>query len=145
MSRHAGMVCAGALLCAAAGCSFEAFLMSLPGPVGKSRSLPGPVDRVAVNLKTVLGNLNVNATEIRQGRDVRLEGVTRAGAKFALRLHQQYSTGGPHTLMTVEWDDEPDMEFWQMLMEQAVPQRRDSNGPAPDAASQPEKPTQAGN
>jgi hypothetical protein len=154
MSRHAGMVCAGALLCAAAGCSLEAFLVSIPGPVGKSRSLVGSVDEVSANLQTMLGNAGITMIETRQRREVRLTGVTRSGVEFALLLHQQYSTGRPRTLVTVEWKDGPDAEFWEMFVEMlASPQGAPNgpspnalapNGPAPAPTPQPEKPVQAG-
>jgi hypothetical protein len=135
MFRQAGMICAGVLLGAAAGCSFDAFLVSMPGPIGKQRTVPGTIDQVSANLQTALGAAGIQVTTKPQGKNVRLEGVTQTGKKFALVLHQQYSpgpawgapAGSQHTLLTVEWDDGADLEFWGMVMQVVAPSK-DAHG-----------------
>ncbi len=117
MSHHLKMVCAGALLCAAIGCTLDSFLVSItPGP-GKTRYVAGSVDQVSTNLQAALSNVGIAATVTRQSGEARVAGVTRSGRKFALVLKQQYAAGGPRTSVSVEWEGEADEQFWLTVVE----------------------------
>jgi hypothetical protein len=143
MCRQMGTICAAAVLGAALGCSFDAFLVSMPGPFGKQRTVAGSVEQVSVNLQSTLGAAGIQVESKPQGKDLRLEGVTQAGKKFALVLHQQYApnpawggTGGQRTLLTVEWDDGADLEFWGMVMQVVAPSKDSHGFPLPATSQQ---------
>lgn len=137
MFRRMGVLCAAALLSAAAGCSVDAFLVSMPGPFGKQRSIAGPIDQVSANLQTMLGSAGIKATETREGRNIRLTGVTKSDKRFALVLHQQYAPAGQRTLLTVEWEDGADLEFWELVMTIVNPQRNSKSFPLPETTPLP--------
>jgi hypothetical protein len=134
------MVFAGALLCAAAGCSLDAFLATV-GPGGRSLYAAGSVDQVSASLKASLGNAGIDLSESRNGTDVRLAGRTKSGKKFALVLKQQYAGGGQRTSVAVEWEDAADGEFWGLVGDILVPRRVPKNtvtaNPGPPAADAP--------
>jgi hypothetical protein len=127
------MFCAVALLGATTGCSLDAFLVSMPGPFGKQRSVNGTIDEVSARLQTMLVTYGVKLTETREGRNVRLEGVTQTGKQFTLVLHQQYAPAGQRTLLTVEWDDGADLEFWGVVMQIVNPPKDGGSLPLPTA------------
>src|SRR5262249_8298786 len=127
MSRHAGMICAGALLWAAAGCTLDSFLVSESSPGVRPCFVAGSVDQVSANLQASLGKAGVVLSETRDGKDVRLAGVTRSGQRFALLVRQQYAGGGRRTAVAVEWENGPDAELWAMVLDTLLPRRGSSN------------------
>jgi hypothetical protein len=112
MTRGVGVVCAAALLLAAAGCSLGSFLVSATGSDGKRQVVAGSVDEVSARLQAALGHVGVAVTANRQGEQVRLAGVTRAGKKFALVLERQKTEAVERTAIAVEWEKEADEQFW---------------------------------
>jgi hypothetical protein len=128
------MVCAGALLWAAAGCSLDSFLVSWSDPGGKPRYVAGSADQVSANLQAALGNAGVMLSETRDGRDVRLAGITRSGKRFTLVLRQQYADRGKRTAVAVEWEDAADEELWALVGEVLIPGRASKNTTAPPPA-----------
>ncbi len=137
MFRRAGMVCAGVLLWAAAGCSLDSFLVSVTGPGTRPRYVAGSVDQVSANLRASLGNAGIALTESRNGQDLRLAGVTRSGKRFALVLRQQYAGGGQRTSVAVEWEDAADEELWALVGEILIPRRAPRNTVAPPTTPAP--------
>ncbi len=117
MSRCMGMVCAAALLLAAAGCSAGSFLASFASPGGKQQVVSGSVDQVSVKLQGALSNAGFAVTANRQGEDVRLVGRTKAGKKFALLLKQRKTETGESTAISVEWEQDADEQFWLTVLE----------------------------
>jgi hypothetical protein len=117
MTRGVGMVCAGALLVAAAGCSAGSFLLSLAGPGGKQQVVAGSVDQVSARVQAALGNAGILVTSSHQGQDMRLAGITRSGKKVALVLKRQQTDDGEKTAIAAEWDDEADEAFWLTVVQ----------------------------
>jgi hypothetical protein len=117
MTRRLGVVCAAALLLAAAGCSLGSFLVSMTGPDGKQQVVAGSVDEVSARLQAALGHVGVTVMENRQGQDVRLTGVTRSGKKFALVLKRQKTENVERTAIAVEWEKEADEQFWLAVVD----------------------------
>jgi hypothetical protein len=112
MTRGVGVVCAAALLLAAAGCSLGSFLVSATGSDGKQQVVAGSVDEVSARLQAALGHVGVSVTANRQGEDVRLVGATSTGKKFALVLRRQKTEAVERTAIAVEWEKEADEKFW---------------------------------
>jgi hypothetical protein len=112
MTRRVGVVCAAALLLAAAGCSLNSFLVSATGRDGKQQVVAGSVDEVSARLQAALGHVGVAVTATPQGEDMRLAGVTRSGKKFALVLKRQKTDNVERTAIAVEWEKEADEQFW---------------------------------
>src|SRR5262252_2029739 len=108
MTRRLGVVCAAALLLAAAGCSLGSFLVSLTGPDGKQQVVAGSVDEVSTRLQAALGHVGVTVLANRQGEDARLTGVTRSGKKFTLVLKRVKTENVERTAVAVEWEKEAD-------------------------------------
>lgn len=121
MSRRLGMVCAAALLLAAAGCSASSFLMSWMGSGGKRQVVSGSVNDVAARLQASLGKADiiVALNPIDEGV-VKLSGQTKSGERFALVLKRQMTSRGESTAITVEWEKDVDEEFWTTVLELLV-------------------------
>ncbi len=121
MSRRLGMVCAAALLIAAAGCSAGSFLMSWVGSGGKRQVVSGSVNDVAARLQASLGKANIIVALNPMGDGtVKLNGQTNSGRRFALVLKQQMTSRGESTAITVEWEKDADEEFWATVLDLLV-------------------------
>jgi hypothetical protein len=117
MTRGVGLVCAAALLVAAAGCSLGSFLVSAPGPDGRQQVVAGSVDEVSARLQAALGHVGVAVAADRQGEDVRLAGTTRSGKKFVLLLKRQKAGNVERTAIAVQWEKEADEAFWLAVVD----------------------------
>ncbi len=120
MTRQVGVVCAAALLLAAAGCSLNSFLVSVTGSDGKQQVVAGSVDEVSARLQASLSHVGVQVMAKSQGEDVRLTGVTRAGKKFALVLKRRMTDNVERTAITVEGEKEADDQFWFAVVDLLV-------------------------
>ena len=116
MSRHVGVVCAGALLVAAAGCLPDRSLVGPGGPVGGVQVVAGSVTVVSAQLQTGLSDAGISVLSKRQGGVVRLVGMTRSGKVFSILLRGDRVQGGDQTTVALKWDREPDEEFWQTVV-----------------------------
>jgi hypothetical protein len=117
MSRPLGMVCAAALLVAAAGCSASSFLLSFVSPSGKQQVVSGSVDQVAARLQGALSNAGFMVALSRHEQDVRLSGRTKTGKTFVLVLKRQKNDKGESTAISVEWVKDEDEQFWLTVVE----------------------------
>jgi hypothetical protein len=121
MSRRLGMVCAVALLLAAAGCSGSSFLMSWVGSGGKRQVVSGSVNDVAARLQASLGKANIIVALNPMGDGtVKLNGQTKSGTRFALVLKQHMTSRGESTAISVEWEKDADEEFWASVLDLLV-------------------------
>ncbi len=117
MTRRVGVVCAAALLLAAAGCSLNSFLVTVTGSGGKQQVVAGSVDEVSARLQAALGHVGVAVQADRQGEDVRLAGTTRSGKRFTLVLKRQRTDNVERTAIAVEWEKEADDQFWLAVVD----------------------------
>jgi hypothetical protein len=133
MSRPLGVVCAGVLLAAVAGCSPSAFLAAFAGPGGKQQVVAGSIDEVSARLQASLNNLNIQVKADRQGQDViKLTGRTKTGKLFYLSLKRQKTAQGESTAIMIDWDQEADEGFWQTLVQVMItPTPRPGNPATP--------------
>ncbi len=131
MSRRTEMVCAAALLIAVAGCSASSFLLSWVGSGGKRQVVSGSVNDVAARLQASLGKFNiVVAVNPMDDGTVKLNGVTKSGKRFALVLKRQATSQGENTAISVEWEKDPDEEFWTIVLSLLVNPEPTANAPA---------------
>jgi hypothetical protein len=115
------MVCAAALLFAAAGCSAGSFLLSWVGSGGKEKVVSGSVDEVAARLQASLGKINILVAVNKMDEDtVKLNGQTKSGHRFALFLKRQKTSLSENTAISVEWEKDADEEFWATVLELVV-------------------------
>jgi hypothetical protein len=138
MLRRMGMVCAAALLIAAAGCEASSFLLSWVGSGGKRQVVSGSVNEVAVRLQASLGKLNIIvAVNPMQDGTVKLNGQTKNGKQFALVLKRQATSQGESTAISVEWTTDDDPEFWGIVLDLLVKPEQASTGAPATAAGIP--------
>jgi hypothetical protein len=120
MSRPVGAVCAVTLLLAA-GCSSLALMLSGPRPERKQQVIACPMDQVSAHLQATLGRAGITVTTTPEGQGLRLDGITRLGRKFVLRLTRQPTDMGEKTRITLDWETDPDEQFWLTVLEMLVP------------------------
>ena len=117
MSRRTEMVCAAALLFAAAGCSASSFLLSWASSGGKRQVVSGSINDVAAHLQASLGKLNIIVAVNPMDNDtIKLNGKTKSGKVFALVLKRQMTSQGENTVISVEWEKDADDEFWAIVL-----------------------------
>ncbi len=126
MSRRMGIVCAAALLFAAAGCSAASFLLSFAGSGGKQQVIAGSVDQTSASLQAALKNVGIIVSATKVGEDVRLIGETKSHKRFVLVLKRKQTGNDESTSLSIEWEKDADEQFWLMLLEQLA-------APAPPA------------
>jgi hypothetical protein len=117
MSRRVGAVCAGLLLAAVAGCSFDSFLVPFGGPRLRHQVVAGPVGEVADRLEAALSEAGIPVLTKQHGRELRVAGMTKAGKVFCVHLSQENGEGEERTRITVQWDRDVDEEFWWKVVE----------------------------
>jgi hypothetical protein len=115
MSRCMGMVCAGAVLLAGAGCPLQSFLTMPGGPVCK-QVVPGLPGQVAATLETGLTDAGIHVVRKRLDAEVRLAGQAKSGKVFCLDVKREKADGGPTTAVTVRWGSDPDEQLWQLVV-----------------------------
>jgi hypothetical protein len=134
MSRRLGMMCAVALLFAAAGCSAGSFLLSWVGSGGKQQVVSGSVDEVAARLKASLNKVDIIvAINPMDDGTVKLNGQTKSGQRFALVLKRHMTSRGENTAITIEWEKDADEQFWATVLNLLVQPAPVANGPAASA------------
>jgi len=111
------MVCAAALLCTAAGCSANSFLLSFVNPSGKQQVVSGSVDQVSAQLQGALSNAGFMVAMTRTDQDMRLSGKTKSGKTFILVLKRQKTGNSESTAVSVEWQKDEDEQFWLTVVE----------------------------
>jgi hypothetical protein len=121
MSRRTEMVCAAALLFAAAGCSASSLLLSWVGSGGKRQVVSGSINDVAAHLQASLGKLNIIVAVNPMDKDtIKLNGQTKSGKRFALVLKRQTTSEGENTSLSVEWEKDADEKFWAIVLDLLV-------------------------
>jgi hypothetical protein len=123
-----GVVCAAALLFAAAGCSAASLLLSWSGSGGKQQVVSGSVDQTSANLQAALKDVGIIVSASQVGEDVRLIGETKSHKRFVLVLKRRQTSGGESTAISIEWEKDADEQFWLTVLEQLA-------APAPLGAS----------
>jgi hypothetical protein len=116
MSRWLAIVCAGALLSAAAGCSLGSFTVALAPPGGPKQVVPGTVAEISARLQAGLSDAGIAVIAKRQEQEVRLVCRAKQGRMHCLILKPDKAKGGEKTVVTVNWDREADERFWQMIV-----------------------------
>lgn len=135
MSRRTEMVCAAALLFAAAGCSASSFLLSWVGSGGKRQVVSGSINDVAAHLQASLDKLNIIVAVNPMDNDtIKLNGQTKSGKRFALVLKRQVTSQGENTALSVEWEKDADDEFWAIVLDLLVNPAPITSGAASTAA-----------
>lgn len=131
MSRRTEMVCAAALLFAAAGCS-DSFLQSWAGSGGKQKVVSGSVEETAERLRVALDKINIIVAVNPMGDGtIRLNGETKSKRRFALVLKPQKTSRGESTAVTIEWEKgekDADEQFWATVLDLLVQPAPVANG-----------------
>jgi hypothetical protein len=126
MSRCLALVSTGVLLlCAAIGCPLHSFLGST-GVLGEKSAVAAPYTEVAATLETGLNDKGISVLTKRLDGEIRLAGRTKSGEVFCLDVKR---AKGEKTVVSVRWDQKPDEQFWQTVVEllkAPPPEREDS-------------------
>ncbi len=121
MSRRLGIVCAAALLFAAAGCSASSFFLSWVGSGGKQQVVAASLDDVSAHLQASLNKIHILVAVSPMDEDtVKLNGQTKSGKRFALVLKRQKTSSGERTAISIEWEQGADEAFWATVLELLV-------------------------
>jgi hypothetical protein len=115
MSRCLGMVCAGALLLAGAGCPPHSFL-GFPGAAVYKQVVPGSVGQAAATLEAGLTDAGIQVVRKRLDGEMRLAGQAKSGKVFCLDLKREKTESGAATAVTVRWGWDPDEQLWQLVV-----------------------------
>jgi hypothetical protein len=140
MSRTLGILCAGALLMAAAGCTLDSLFVSITGSGNrKEETVAMSVSQVSASIRASLGGkFGLLVDESRDGEEVWLKGQTKNGKKFAFILQRQKSDSGERTIIAFEGEKEAQELLWQAIINIAIygpadaqPQQRPQGAAAP--------------
>src|SRR5436309_2165570 len=115
MSRSLGVVCAGALVLATAGCTLDSLFLSWIGSSNrKEQAVTVSVDQVSASLHATLGNRfpEIKIEDSRNGEELHIKGVTRTGKKFEFIVQRQKSDFGDRTVVAFEGDKEAEGLLW---------------------------------
>ena len=138
MSRRMAMVCAAALIIAAAGCEGSSFLLSWVGSGGKRQVVSGSINEVATRVQASLGKIDiVVAVNLMDKDTIKLNGQTKSGKRFALVLKRQATSQGESTAISVEWEKDDDPEFWGIVLDLLAKPGFPASGTPPSAAGLP--------
>jgi hypothetical protein len=114
------VVGAGAwLLLLAAGCATDSFNLSFfASSPAREEVVAAPLDSVSASAQATLRNLGLFVSSNRDGDSVRLKSTTSSGEHFVLVLKRQMADqgGGEQTRVRIEWDKNPDEQFWFQLL-----------------------------
>jgi hypothetical protein len=138
-----GLVLAGVLLGAAAGCLSGSPQTSTSSPAAKPKPkvVAGGVRKVAAGIFEALADAGVVVVEKRQDEEVRLVGAAPSGKMFAVVLRP--ARAGDGTEIAVAWGGEPDKQVARILRQTLEEMRpRADDGPddsPPPAQEQAEK------
>jgi hypothetical protein len=119
MSRSLGILCAGALLVATAGCTLDSFFLSISGSSNRQeQTVPLSLDQVKLSLRSTLGKSFgiVMLDESKNGEEVRLAGATNTGKKFVFILQRQKSDFGERTMVAFEGEKEASDLLWRSVL-----------------------------
>jgi hypothetical protein len=114
MSRCLGLIVAGALLCVV-GCSLDGFLAPSTTSDPQQFVVAESLNHVSGVLQDSLCEAGIMVLANREGQKERLAGVTESGKIFCIHLCAGAGAGGKRTVVRIQWDREPDEQFWRMV------------------------------
>jgi hypothetical protein len=111
------MVCAGALLIAAAGCSFRlGNNLVQVGVKMDEQVVNDSMDKVAQRIENEMRRLGLQVATNQETNAVRLTSTTKAGQRFVVLLTRVQGPRGEQTNIHVDWDQASDRELWLQLL-----------------------------
>jgi hypothetical protein len=112
VSRCLGLSRVAALLCVL-GCSHDGFLVPSTGPERSELVVAGSVTYVSGTLVDGLCDAGIAVVAKRDGRNERLVGITKSGKVFCVHLRPETAASSKSTVVSVEWGQDPDEQFWR--------------------------------
>ncbi len=110
MLRSLGILCAGALLISAAGCTLDSFFLSFSGSSNRQEQIATmSVDQTAAVLQAKMHSFNITLASSRIGEEIHLKGLTKSGKSFEFILQRQKSDTGDRTIVAFEGDKETEL------------------------------------
>lgn len=116
MSRFMGVGCIIALLLVA-GCSPDLLRVPFLGQARPQRIVTGSVVEVSCRLQEALSGAGISVLSKLQGDDLRLAGQTKTGKVFCFHLRKEQTPGAQKTRIILQWDREPDEDFWRTIVQ----------------------------
>lgn len=115
MFRRTGMVCAGALVWVAAGCTPGSLLAPFAGPDPETCVAAGAVGVVSAILQARLADAGIAVFVKREAVETRLVCETASKKTFAVCLRPAKDRPGDNTTVSLLWAGEPDGHVWQTV------------------------------
>ncbi len=119
LTRRGLFAASGALFCALTGCTLNKFNLNLLGTVTQRGTvLDGSLEVTAQATQQALRDMGL-FVESSHGTDkVILTSTTKSGHRFTLNLcqHTVPNSDRVQTRIDIQWDKEPDEQFWMDLL-----------------------------
>ena len=122
MFRRAGMVCAGTLVVAFAGCALQFGNTAVELGVKVNEQLvTDALDHVADRIQREMERLGLQVIVNHEVESVRLTSTTKGGQKFVVVLSRVQGRAGEQTRLHIDWDQGSDKALWLQLLLVAGP------------------------
>jgi hypothetical protein len=136
MSRCLGVLCAGVLAVAAAGCTVDSFLMPSLTTFKRHQAITGTVPEVSRRIEDGLSDAGILViTKQLDDGERRLAGQDKqSGRVFCVHLYGKKVGKVDKTMVSIEMDNGANDAFWQMILGFAAGPGGDSESP-PDGGA----------
>jgi hypothetical protein len=134
MSRCLGLRSVAALLCVL-GCSHDGFLAPSTGPGRPGLVVEGSVAHVSETLQDGLCDAGIAVLAKRDGRNERLVGTSKSGKVFCLHLRPATAASSKSTVVSVEWGEDSDEQFWRTVTGLLLSTQETLASPADDTST----------
>ena len=121
MKRICSLFVGAVLLQMVAGCSLDSLTQSFTGKPHMDQVFNGPLAVVSMTLQQTLTDYHIKyTTSVTDNDTVKLIGTTVTDDPFTLVLKKVKSENGEKTQARMEWDKNPNEDFWTNLVQVTI-------------------------